>query len=219
MRVLSSPLQALLLVPGKIRLTIFARLYLTSGVIGASDADTTFTWDNGQGDGTVTFGGFGDAFKATVPPSTTVVDAGSTTGSLTLSGTNPVALATFLGETYRAQRCDVGVLFFDTSTNQPVDEMVAFRGIMDTASVSDSAADPLDPSKAVTSTLSVLLQPRTVDLSRKGTRTRSDADQRLHRDPSDAFFQDVGLVAQTQINWDRNGPASPAMIAGIPLSR
>lgn len=218
MRIFSSTMQALLL-KARLRVTFIARLYLKSGTVGASDAAATFTWDNGQGDGPITFGGFGDAFRMSVPPSTSVLDAGSTTGAMTLSGTDPTILASFLGENYRAQRVDNGVLFFDPDANVPVEEQVAFRGIMDTSSITDSAADALDPEKPVTSTLSVLVQSRTVDLSRKGTRTRSDADQRLHRDPNDAFFQDVGLVAQAQINWDRGGPASPAMIAGLPLRR
>ena len=217
MRVFSAQLQALL-AAGQIRVQLFARLALATGYYGASDAAETFSWDNGTGIGPVTFGGFGKAFSATVPPSTAVVDAASTTGSLSLSGTDPDVLATFLGDGYRAQTCDVGLLFFDTTANAPVQEIVAFRGLMDTAGVTDGAADPQDPSKPIVSTLTVLLQPRTLDLSRKGARTRSDTDQRLHRDDNDAFFQDVGLVAQTQINWDRSGPASPRAILGTGAS-
>ena len=212
MRVFSSRLQALL-ASGQVRITIFARLSLTSGLIGASDAMETFSWDNGA-TGPVTFGGFGPAFKAAVPPSTAIIDAASTTGNLQLSGTDQRALTSFLGETYRAKSADIGILFFDPATGQPVEEYLAYRGLMDTGGVTDDPADPSDPSKSIVSSLAVLLQPRTMDLSRPGTRTRSDADQRLYRDDADAFFQDVGLVAQTQINWDRGGPASPAAIIG-----
>ncbi len=212
MRSFSSRLQGLL-AAGQIRMQVFARLSLASGLIGASDASETFVWDNGV-TGPVTFGGFGQAFKASVPPSTTTIDASSTTGTLQLSGTDPKVLATFLGESYRAKQCDVGLLMFDLSTGEPVEEVIAFRGLMDTSSVSDNPAAVDDPAAPIVSQLSLLLQPKTIDMSRKGTRARSDTDQRLYRDANDAFFQDVGSVAQTQINWDRGGPSSPASILG-----
>jgi hypothetical protein len=198
-------MQALLSGSEEIGVRTIARLHLTSGTWGASDHDEDWTWNS------LAYKGFGPAFRVNPNPAT--VSGRPQPGNLQLSATDPVVLSTFFAETYRNQLCEVGFVVVNNATGY-MEELLWSKARLDAASIEIGEQKAEEPDKPAIATLTCTLAPFSADIGRPGVRTRSDQDQRLHRDTNDGFFKDVGVAAKTQINWGIKGPSSPASTLG-----
>lgn len=188
------------------------RAYLPGATYAASDSPSDFTWDNGAG--ALTYRGFDAALVVSLP----TMDAQSkiNAATLQLSATDPLVLTSLFQEPYRGAQCQIALLIFDPATGVPAEELILVDGLLDVGSITDQPAKATDPGAIQISTLSLTVQPRTVDMKRASGRVASDSDQRLFRDANDGFFKDVALVGISKINWGLAGSASPAQAATNP---
>lgn len=195
------PATSALLAAGRFGLQVVARLVLDSGTWGASDAPTTFTYAGQQ------YLGFDRAFEVDIDPA--AADGRGAGGRLRLSATDPVLLATFQDEDYRAKPATIGMLVTDSATGLAVEDITLLDARLDTASIDDGAMKLDEPGAPVFSTLTVELAPRAIDMDRNGVRVRSDEDQRTFRDAADGFFKDVRGLPNAEITWGDKGPQNP----------
>lgn len=203
MRVLSALMQDMLSGSRDIRVSLIVRLHLTSGTWGGADWGEDFTFA-GQ-----FYKAFGAALRVQMPAQT--VSGRPQPGSLSLSGTDPYVLSTFFAETYRNQLAELSFLVVKNSTGE-MEELPWAKARCDTASIVLEEQKTPEPDRAQIHTLTLSVAPLNADITRPGSRTRSDADQTLHRDPSDHFFKDVGVAAKATIYWGKAGPTSPGAV-------
>ena len=181
---------------------------------GASDGPAAFNWDNGS-TGSILFYPLAEGMRITFPP----VQAANRNDAaiIALSATDPGVLSQMFQQTYRAAPTDIAALIFDPTTGNPAEEILRWRGKMDTAELTiqparfDAATQKLSPQIA---TLSMTVAAQTVDMKRGPGRSASDVDQRLFRDTNDGFFKDMAMAGISTINFGQSGPSSPASAAG-----
>lgn len=201
MRTFSNAVKALL-AGAALKVSVVARLSLPSpsGTQYVSDGNTEFVW-NGQ-----TYIGLGEALAIEAPPST--ITGPQPQGAIRLSGVDPLIAPLAALENYRAQPVEAALLLFDPATGLPVEEVLVLKGRMDTLTRTDSQARWDAPKEAQTTSMTMSVTPQTADLARAGSRSRSDADQKAHRDPLDGFYKDVGMFAHTTFWWGKYDPNS-----------
>jgi hypothetical protein len=186
MRSLSSGAKAML-AGGSVLQRVIVRLSLPSGTLYFSDAPDDISW------GGHTYSGLDQALQ---------FDAGSpsTAGrpqpsELSISATDPAMLSLAFDSGYYGAKAEVALLLYDTA-GAPLEEHMLEKGRLDAITLDQAEADPANPDKVAPSTIRAPISPAADQLARLGTRVRSDADQRAHRDSTDGFFKDVGMVGR-----------------------
>lgn len=191
------------LAAGRIHALSFVRADLPSG-----------SWAFTDGDADATLGGqayiaLGEAFSFALPAITTQRRPEPATVSLSAAST--AALAGVFEDDVVGHDATLGFLILDPETGAPVGEYIAWRGKLDAPELADAAQDP-DPTKVSVSTLQMAVTAQGDQMNRPGVRTRSDADQRAHRDPDDGFFKAVGVGLKAEIYWGQESPRSPSTL-------
>lgn len=207
MKVWSSQIKdALAAADGRLRAYCIGRFDFPSGMWGLTDADEPFEWNG------IDYAAFGEAFAFALPtvgtlrrPEPAVVN---------LSATNKDQLTSLFAENYAGRPVELALLLIDPDTDAAVGEVLLWKGPADAASIKYGAQSLTEPGKPSLSTLSLTVSSQGDALGRPGVRTRSDADQRAHRDPLDGFFKNVGIGVKAEIFWGRADPKTPAQAAG-----
>jgi hypothetical protein len=205
MRNLSATLKAIL-AGSSFSVRTLARLDLASGLYRVCDGEDNLVW------GGNTYIALGEALV--LNPGAQTADGRGQGSTLSLSGSDPALLNTFFNETYRGRNAELALLFFDPATNQPLEEVLLASGKMEVVTHSLAPSKPGEPDKPVMATLTMSLTSASSEMERAGVRTRSDTDQRTHRDSSDGFFRDVMTAGKSEIIWGRDGTSSPVKAAG-----
>ncbi len=203
MRTISAGLKSIL-AGHNIPARLIVRLNLASGIYYGCDGEDTISW------GGHTYTAFGDALQ--IEPGPVKADGRGSGATLKLSGTDPAVLATVFTETYRGRNCTAAMLIGDPATGLPYEEVIVISGPMDTITLDHGAQSIAEPGKPAIASVTLTIGAATTELTRAGTRVRSDADQRYHRDTNDGFFKDVAQVGKVQIFWGRDGLAAPATL-------
>lgn len=204
MRTLSANLKSVL-AGNAMAVRTIARLNLGSGLYYVCDGEDNLVW------GGNTYTAFGEALV--LNPGATSSDGRGQASSISLSGTDPAILNTFFNETYRGRSAELGLLFLDPVTNLPFEEVLMASGKMEVVSHTQNPQKPGAPDQPSVATLTLSITAATSEMERAGVRTRSDTDQRTHRDSLDGFFKDVKTAGKTEISWGKAGTSSPAQAA------
>lgn len=118
--------------------------------------------------------------------------------TLTLSGIEPAILELLEADGLSGAPAVLWRLIFDSSGNTLLGYDVWARGRLDT----------LDTDEDIGGTASIVskLETAAKGLGRRGSRMRSDADQRLI-DPTDGFFKNVSYAGEKTLYWGGRRPA------------
>ena len=181
---------------------LILRVNLGSGLYYACDGESDITW------GGFTYTAFGDALQ--IDPGPIKAEGKGSSASIRLSGTDPAILTTFFNQVYRGRNCTAAMLIGDPTTGLPYEEIPIISGPMDTVALEHQPQSLGEPGHPTIATLTLSVSAASSELTRPGTRVRSDADQRYHRDTSDGFFKDAATVGKVQIFWGRAGASSPS---------
>lgn len=104
-------------------------------------------------------------------------------------------------EHYQGRAAFIHVAMVDPATQAIVDVVPWFAGKIDQAPVREKVGGD--------STLTAKLVSNNWELNRKGTRTRSDTDQR-QIDPTDGLFKSSASAVSEPIYWGSDGPKYPS---------
>lgn len=118
--------------------------------------------------------------------------------TLTLSGIDPETLALLDASEIKSAPAVLWRLIFDQTGNTLLDVDVWARGQLDTL--------PTEEEIGGTAAIIAQLETAAKGLGRRGSRMRSDADQRLI-DPSDGFFKNVSYAGEKTLYWGGRRPA------------
>ncbi len=118
--------------------------------------------------------------------------------TLTLSGIDPETLALLDASEVKGAPAVLWRLIFDQTGNTLLDFDVWARGQVDTL--------PTDEEIGGTAAIIAQLETAAKGLGRRGSRMRSDADQRLI-DPSDGFFKNVSYAGEKTLYLGGRRPA------------
>lgn len=207
MKVWSSQIKSALgTADGRIRAYCIGRFDFPSGMWGLTDADEPFQWNG------VNYAAFGEAFAFALPTVGTL--RRPEPAAVTLSATDKTLLSSLFAENYAGRPVELALLLVDPDTDAAIGEVLLWKGPADAASIRYGAQSREDPAKPSISTLSLTVSSQGDALGRPGVRTRSDADQRAHRDPNDGFFKNVGIGIKAEIIWGRANPMTPSQAAG-----
>lgn len=123
------------------------------------------------------------------------------TVGITVSNLDPAVQGVIDGQVWHQRPVTIYLVWLDDS-GQVLHILPRFSGFLDSIKYADRADGP--------ATLAMSIESNNRELSRSGSRTRSDADQRQVGGATDSFFAHVAAVAvNTNIYWGRSGPHSP----------
>jgi hypothetical protein len=203
MRTVSSTLKTIL-AGHNIPARLIVRINLASGIYYGCDGEQDISW------GGFTYTAFGDALQ--IDPQPVKADGKGASAVVKLSGTDSTVLSTFFQQVYKGRNCTAALLVGDPATGLPFEEVPIISGPMDTVALEHQPQSIGEPGKKQIATLTLTVSAATSEMTRPGTRVRSDADQRYHRDSVDGFFKDVAQVGKIQIFWGRDGATAPATV-------
>jgi hypothetical protein len=118
--------------------------------------------------------------------------------TLTLSGIDPETLALLDADQISGAPAILWRLIFNQAGNSLLDFGVWARGRVDTLESDEDIGG--------TATITAQMETAAKGLGRRGSRMRSDADQRLI-DPSDGFFKNVSYAGEKTLYWGGRRPA------------
>jgi hypothetical protein len=146
----------------------------------------------------VTYVGAGSLIK--IEPLNAVIDISASPLRVTLraipdSHLTPDVLATIDDEPYKNAPAFVSQAFFDRTTGALVTVQRLWQGYVDTVNHDETIGGEY--------ALVGVLEPRSLDHSRRGYRMRTDEDQR-RLDPNDRFFEHAATTPTEQLPYGRN---------------
>lgn len=118
--------------------------------------------------------------------------------TLTLSGIEPAVLELLDSDEVAGAPTTLYRLIFNSAGDTLLDFHVWARGRLDTL--------PREEEIGGTATITANLETAARGLGRRGSRMRSDADQRLI-DPADGFFKNVAYAGEKKLYWGGRRPA------------
>lgn len=119
---------------------------------------------------------------------------------------SPDVLATIDDEAYKNAPAYLSRAYFNRDTGMPVNVFRLWRGYVDIVRHEWTVGGDY--------ILTGMLEPRSLDHSRRGVRTRSDADQKL-LDPTDRFFEHAATVVTEKLPYGRKGDARGELGGGV----
>lgn len=161
------------------------------------------------GNGPLTIPGEAEPFlplsdRAMVQAAGGAIGGGAQGVSLSLSGIDPEAIEVDDSDTARGAPTTMWRLIF-APTGQLLDYHVWQRGRMDQVVREDEIGG--------TATISATLETAARGLGRRGSRLRSDADQRLIK-ANDGFFKNVSFAGEKTLYWGGRKPAIASAALG-----
>ena len=121
--------------------------------------------------------------------------------TVSVSGLNQTINDIVSNRVWHQRPATIFIVWLDDS-GQIMHVLPRFSGFLDAVAIADKAGG--------LATMALSIESNNRELSRQGTRTRSNADQRQVGGASDGFYAHVAAVAVNQnIYWGRAGPHSP----------
>jgi hypothetical protein len=145
----------------------------------------------------ISFDGIGDSGLASASGS--ALGGAEQNVTLSLSGVEPDAMATFNSALLRRAITVVRRLIFDSSGTQMLHAEVFTRGRLDQI--------PVEETPGGTSTIKATIETAARGLGRRGGRMRTDADQRLVK-ATDGGFKAIAYAGQKNLYWGGKKPAT-----------
>lgn len=148
----------------------------------------------------------GAAGRFTIEASVTTADMSSRGLDITFSGLDSAVIAMIDGVIWHQRPVLVQRAIIGVDVPQVLHLMPEFSGFLDKVTWSEAAAGR-------PSTLVLSCESATREMSRSGSRTASDADQR-ERDSADGFFAFTASSVNTSIDWGQIQDPAPAKQKG-----
>jgi hypothetical protein len=124
-----------------------------------------------------------------------------------LSGLDPDVAATIENEDYHQRPVTIWRLVFSPDGATLLGSMIFMRGRLDIAPIVEGE----------TSSIRFTIEGPRRDMGRRGSRIRSDADQRVLGGPTDGAFRNVSVAGRKTLYWGQRptvGPASVSTVGG-----
>lgn len=157
-------------------------------------------WDD---HGSITVGGVtytGAPGRFTVAPVSSVSDMSARNCDVTASGLDLETIAKIDETDWHQRPITIQRAIIAEDAPQTIHLMPYFVGFLDQMIWKETAGG--------SAIITFRCEASARELQRKGTRTRSDSDQR-ERDAADGFFANVVRASSTNINWGRRSQAEP----------
>lgn len=175
-------------------------------MIAGGGADPLCFWDSA---GPISYAGdiyIGQIGRFTITPAASVSDLSVRNQTVTFSGLDSVIIGMIEGIQWHQQPIEIRRAIISVDNPQILNITDDFVGFMDKIIWKEGTAGR-------PSTLAVTCEDASREYSLSGTRTASDADQRM-RDPNDGFFSFAASATSTTIDWGQQPQTAPKQSSG-----
>lgn len=187
------------------------RELVQAGAVKFVFPDSTLRMWSGYGDLTIngeTYEGAGD--KALIAPTSSSVGGANDGLSINVSGLDPVTAQLVEDTDYHQKPVTTYRLVFASDRKTLLGSAVYLRGRVDSIVVSETIGGD--------ASLQVQVEGPRRDMNRRGSRIRSDTDQRALGGSGDAGLKHVGIAQRKTLSWG-NKPATTEAVHGSRYSR
>lgn len=166
-------------------------------------AETVQIW---EGRGVLAVAGLGDFVGVPIAalrgPAASAIGGAAGGRRLRLSPLEPVVAQRLLGQPLRGAKVTLWRLVLAPSSATVLGALRVTVGRFGAPELTETIGGP--------SALEIPIEDSALDLSRRGARTRSDADQRLLGGPNDASFAAIATSGEKTLSWGAAPPAAAA---------